>query len=147
MWTELISIVKPTIYTNVSNLFYFGMTFYMFRTVFPSIIGCSRLYIQQQAFVKQMLLSACRHILHVSDGLSVHHRVFKTVHTATGICQTDATVCLQTAASESICNTSKSWIHVWIIFGPFVTRRLQKLRCYYSRGMSIPNNLWSCLVT
>jgi len=28
-------------------------------------------------------------ILHVSDGLSVHHQEFKTVHTATGICQTD----------------------------------------------------------
>jgi len=27
--------------------------------------------------------------LHVSDGLSVHHQEFKTVHTATGICQTD----------------------------------------------------------
>jgi hypothetical protein len=25
---------------------------------------------------------------HVSDGLSVHHQEFKTVHTATGICQT-----------------------------------------------------------
>jgi len=29
----------------------------MFRTVFPSIIGNSRLYIQQQAYVKQTLLS------------------------------------------------------------------------------------------
>jgi len=38
---------------------YFGMTLYMFRTVFPSIISSSRLYIQQQAFVKQTLLSAC----------------------------------------------------------------------------------------
>jgi len=38
---------------------YFGMTIYMFRTVFPSIIRSSRLYIQQQAFVKQTLLSAC----------------------------------------------------------------------------------------
>ena len=28
-------------------------------------------------------------ILHVSDGLSVHHQEFKSVHTATGICQTD----------------------------------------------------------
>jgi len=28
----------------------------MFRTVFPSIISSSRLYIQQQAFVKQILL-------------------------------------------------------------------------------------------
>ena len=26
--------------------------------------------------------------LHVSGGLSVHHQEFKTVHTATGICQT-----------------------------------------------------------
>jgi len=39
---------------------YFGMTLYMFRTVFPSIIRSSRLYIQQQAFVKQILLSASR---------------------------------------------------------------------------------------
>jgi hypothetical protein len=50
-------IVKPTRSTNVSNSFYFGMTLYMFRTVFPSIIMSSRLYIQQQAFVKQTLLS------------------------------------------------------------------------------------------
>ena len=49
---NFISIVKPTRCTNVSNLFYFGMTLYMFRTVFPSIIRRSRLYIQQQAFVK-----------------------------------------------------------------------------------------------
>ena len=28
-------------------------------------------------------------ILHVSEGLSIHHKEFKTVHTATGICQTD----------------------------------------------------------
>ena len=53
-----VSIVKPTRCTNVSNLFYFGIT------------------------------------LHVSDGLSVHHQEFTTVHTATGICQTDtATAC------------------------------------------------------
>ena len=32
--------------------------------------------------------------LHVSDGLSVHHQEYKTVHTATGICQTDTAVCL-----------------------------------------------------
>jgi len=43
---NIISIVKPTRCTNVSNLFYFGMTLYMFRTVFPSIIRSSRLYIQ-----------------------------------------------------------------------------------------------------
>ena len=39
------------------KLFYFGITLYMFRTVFPSIIRGSRLYIQQQAYVKQILLS------------------------------------------------------------------------------------------
>ena len=54
-----ISIVKPTKCTNVSNLFYFGMTLYMFRTVFPSIIRSSRLCIQEQAFVEQIPLSAC----------------------------------------------------------------------------------------
>ena len=32
--------------------------------------------------------------LHVSDGLSVHHQEFKTVHMATGICRTDTAVCL-----------------------------------------------------
>jgi hypothetical protein len=32
--------------------------------------------------------------LHVSDGLSVHHQEFKTVHTATSICQTDTATCL-----------------------------------------------------
>ena len=34
------------------KLFYFGMTLYMFRTVFPFIIRRSRLYIQQQAYVR-----------------------------------------------------------------------------------------------
>jgi len=55
---QYLSIVKPTRRTNVSNLFYFGMTLYMFRTVFTSIIRSSRLYIQQQAFVKQILRTA-----------------------------------------------------------------------------------------
>jgi len=31
----------------------FGVTHYMFRTVFPSIIRSSRLYIQQEAYVRQ----------------------------------------------------------------------------------------------
>jgi len=42
-----------------TKLFYFEMTLYMFRTVFPLIIRTSRLYILQQAYVKQILLSAC----------------------------------------------------------------------------------------
>ena len=40
-------------------IIYFGVTLYMFRMVFLSIIMSSRLYIQQQAFVKQILLSYC----------------------------------------------------------------------------------------
>jgi hypothetical protein len=31
---------------NISNLFYFGKTLYVFRTVFPSVIRNLRLYIQ-----------------------------------------------------------------------------------------------------
>ena len=97
----------------VSILFYFAMTLYMFRTVFPSIIRSFRLYIQQQAYVKQIQLSASKQTavshtsvavrinfilfwndtLHVSDGLSVHHQEFKTVYTATGVCQTDNADC------------------------------------------------------
>ena len=56
---NVISVVKPTRCTNVSNLFYFGISLYMFRAVFPSIISSSRLYIQQQTYVKQILLTAC----------------------------------------------------------------------------------------
>jgi len=46
-----ISTAKPTRCTNFSNSFYFGITLYMFRTVFPSIIKSSKLYIQQQVSV------------------------------------------------------------------------------------------------
>jgi hypothetical protein len=57
----LLSIVKPTRCTNFWNLFYFGITLYMFQMVFLSvIIRSSTLYIQQQAYVKQILLPACK---------------------------------------------------------------------------------------
>jgi hypothetical protein len=36
----------------------------------------------------------CSSTLHVLDGLSVHHQESKTVHTASGICQTDSADCL-----------------------------------------------------
>ena len=38
--------------------------------------------------------------VHVSDGLSVHHQEFKTVHTVTGICRTDTVVCLLAASRQ-----------------------------------------------
>jgi hypothetical protein len=40
---------------NISNLFHFGTSLYMFRTVFPSIIRNLRLYIQHQVYVIQVL--------------------------------------------------------------------------------------------
>ena len=53
---NIISIVKPTRCTNVSILFYFRMTHYMFRTVFPSVIRSLRLYIQHYLCDKCLLL-------------------------------------------------------------------------------------------
>jgi ABC-type siderophore export system fused ATPase/permease subunit len=40
---------------NISNLFYFVTTLYMFRTVFPSVIRSLRLYIQHQVYFMQVL--------------------------------------------------------------------------------------------
>ena len=40
---------------NISNLFYFGTTLYMFRTVPSSIIWSPRLYIQHQVYVIRVL--------------------------------------------------------------------------------------------
>jgi hypothetical protein len=40
---------------NIQNLFYFETTFYMVRTVFPSIIRSLRLYKQHQVHVIQVL--------------------------------------------------------------------------------------------
>ena len=43
-----------------------------------------------------------KNTLHVSDGLSVHHQEFKTVHTATGICQTGIAACLLAALASRL---------------------------------------------
>ena len=40
---------------NISHLFYFGTTFYMFRMLSPSIIRGPRLYIQYQVYVVHVL--------------------------------------------------------------------------------------------
>jgi len=37
----------------------FGVTLYMFWTVFASMISSSRLYMQQHTYVKQILPTAC----------------------------------------------------------------------------------------
>jgi hypothetical protein len=41
--------------------------------------------------------------LHVSDGFSVHHQELKTVHTATGICQTDTAIWLLASRLQYLC--------------------------------------------
>ena len=43
---------------NISNLFCFGTTLYMFRTVSPSIIRSLRLYIQHHTVQVQWLLAS-----------------------------------------------------------------------------------------
>ena len=40
---------------NISDLFYFGTTTYMFRTASPSIIRSLRLYMKHQVYVIQFL--------------------------------------------------------------------------------------------
>jgi hypothetical protein len=59
-------LIKPRNFCSKSNQMHqlfkflcFGITLYMFRTVYVSIIRSSRLYIQQQVYVKQVLLPAC----------------------------------------------------------------------------------------
>jgi len=42
----------------LSQIIYSCKTLYMFQTVFLSIIRSSKLHIQQQAYVKQLLLAA-----------------------------------------------------------------------------------------
>ena len=49
--------------------------------------------------------------LHVSDGISVHLKEFKTVHTVTGICQTDTATCL---LARTRCSISFSVLFVCI---------------------------------
>jgi len=56
----------------LSQIIYSCKTLYMFRTVFPSIIRSSRLHIQQQAYVKQLLLPAASSLeLLMMDGKTV----------------------------------------------------------------------------
>jgi len=45
--------------------------------------------------------------VHVSDGISFHHQEFKTIHTTTGICQTDTAVCLLAATQWQAVPASK----------------------------------------
>ena len=54
--------------------------------------------------IKFILFLFWNDTLRVSDGLSVHHQKFKTVHTATGICQTDTADCLLASSQQYLCD-------------------------------------------
>jgi hypothetical protein len=47
--------------------------------------------------------------LHVSGGLSVRHQEFKTVHTATGICQSKQTAVSVSHMPVAVCTVLNSW--------------------------------------
>jgi len=46
-----------------------------------------------------------------SEGLSVHHQEFKTVHTATSICQTDTSVCLLASRQKYLFDKSLCFVY------------------------------------
>jgi len=58
--------------------------------------------------------------LHVSDGLSVHHQEYKTAHTATGICQTDTSVCLLAGTRWKYSNRRLSNRYCSLLAGGYV---------------------------
>ena len=78
---------------------------YISVNVYVYMYVCMHAYIRKRAciYVSIVKPTRCTNVsnlfyfgktVHVSDGLSVHHQEFETVHTATGICQTDtATAC------------------------------------------------------
>jgi len=53
--------------------------------------------------------------LHVSDGLFVHHQDFKTVHTVTGICQTDTAICLLESRWQCLLHLVRFTIKIGLI--------------------------------
>ena len=51
----------------LSQIIYSCKTLYMYRTVVPSIIRCSKLHIRQQAYVKQLLLESSWNVMAHGD--------------------------------------------------------------------------------
>jgi len=56
-WIAIYFYSKTKQMHNIINLFYFGTTIYMFRTVSPSIIRSLKLYIQHQVYILWLLAS------------------------------------------------------------------------------------------
>ena len=59
-------------------------------------------------------------ILHVSDGPSVHHQEFKTLHTKTGICQTDTALCLLASREQYLFDICLLSLELLIVDGKTV---------------------------
>jgi hypothetical protein len=61
---------------------------------------------EMHQFLKFILF--CSSNLHVSDDLSVHHQESKTVHTASGVCQTDY-------ADFLLAGTRWNWFDIYLM--------------------------------
>ena len=58
--------------------------------------------------------------VHVSDGFSAHHQQFNTVHTATGVCQTDTAVCLLASRQQYLFGCSMYSLQLLMMDGKTV---------------------------
>ena len=98
--------------------------------------------------------------LHVSDGLSAHHQEFKTVHTATCICQTDTAVCLLagTASKQTAVNVWQMPVAVCTVLNSWWWTERQSKTCRVSFqnkfdtlvhlvGFTIEISQWCCKLT
>jgi hypothetical protein len=71
----------------------------LFTFIWPRIVmHCYSKANQMHQFLKFILF--CSSTLHVLEGPSVHHQESKTVHTASGICQTNSADCLLAGTSS-----------------------------------------------
>ena len=78
-----------------------------FKLIISYILGCYSMQVQISIVqppgrTEVSNIFTWSNTLHVSDGLSVHHQEFKTVHTATGICQADTADCLLASSQQCL---------------------------------------------
>jgi len=75
-------------------LYFIMKSGYIFLPNFTFMGLCIVIYFNSKTNYTHNFSSLLNIILHVSDGLSVHHQEFKTVHRASGICHTDSIDCV-----------------------------------------------------
>jgi hypothetical protein len=121
-----IGFIWPTLETSI-GFYVHGVKLVCFATfIEPSIVICFYSKTNQMhQFFKFILF--CSSTLHVSDGLSVHHQESKTVHTASGMCQTDSADCLL-AGTRWNCSNLFYFVVALFMFRtvfPFIIRSLR----------------------